>query len=251
MLFHSLQQSLGVIPQRRVVLPQFVNQEFSGHGASEPIVARTTLQTRDLIGAFPLSEEDRNRLVEVALSVQARLLACKEIADALGKAVSDAIGRVGDDGVVSEQSGRLVTIPGVPDLQPKAEMFLYQAKLAIRDIGQLYKPLVGQHFDQNFKTFADWALSTWGSDDALVQMLERDRPWIGRIISLRDAVEHPTHRRGPFTSSISHCQHRAAVRLLLRPPGIKEPKRRSLSFQRCRPSLITCSASTRNCWLVC
>ncbi len=196
MLFHSLQQSLGVIPQRRVVLPQFVNQEFSGHGASEPIVARTTLQTRDLIGAFPLSEEDRNRLVEVALSVQARLLACKEIADALGKAVSDAIGRVGDDGVVSEQSGRLVTIPGVPDLQPKAEMFLYQAKLAIRDIGQLYKPLVGQHFDQNFKTFADWALSTWGSDDALVQMLERDRPWIGRIISLRDAVEHPTHRRG-------------------------------------------------------
>lgn len=185
-----------VIPQQHFALPQFVNQEFSGHGTSEPIVARTTLQTRDLIGAFPLSEEDRNRLVEVAFSVQARLLACKEIADELGKAVADAIGRVGNDGMVSEQNGRLVTIPGVPDLQPRAETFLYQAKLAIRDIGQLYKPLVGQHFDQNFKAFADWALTTWGGDDPLVQMLEGDRPWIGRIISLRDAVEHPTHRRG-------------------------------------------------------
>lgn len=179
-------------------MAQFVNQEFSRHGSANPIVARTTLQTRDLLGAFPLSESVRQSLVEIAFSVQTRLLACHEIVESLDVEVREAVRRIGVDGILSEQDGRFVTIAGVPNLQAQAEMFLYQAKLAIRDIGQLYKPLVGEHFDQNFKAFADWAREAWGADDQLVQMLEGDRPWIGRTISLRDAVEHPTHRRGPL-----------------------------------------------------
>jgi hypothetical protein len=179
-------------------LAQFVNQEFSRHGSASPIVARTTLQTRDLIGAFPLPEQVRQSLVETAFSVQARLLACHETVESLDREVREALRRIGTNGIPSEQGGRFVTIPGVPDLQAKVEVFLYQAKLAIRDIGQLYKPLVGQHFDQNFKAFADWARDAWGADDQLVQMLEGDRAWIGRTISVRDAVEHPTHRRGPL-----------------------------------------------------
>jgi len=190
-----LQQNLNVRPTATDLL---INQEFSNFGASDEIVARTSLQTRDLIGSFPLAEEVRNTLVDVALTVQKRLVACQEIALAFEASVDGAIARLGSADIIGEQDESLVTIPGVPDLEAKVEMFLYQAKLAIRDIGQLYEPLVGQHFGQNFKEFADWAAVTWGEGDLLVQMLQSDRPWIGRVISFRDAIEHPKHRRGPL-----------------------------------------------------
>ena len=172
-----------------------VNQEFSNFGSSDPIAARTTLQTRELIGSFPISEQVRQNLVGIALDVQVRLIACREIAIALATSVDSAIARVG----MTAPSGPFVAIPGVPDLRANVEMFLYQAKLTIRDIGKLYQPLVGHHFDQNFKQFADWASREWGVDDPLVQMLESDRAWVGRVISFRDAIEHPTHKRGPLT----------------------------------------------------
>ena len=161
-------------------------------------MARTTLQTADLIGAFPLTESKRAELVEIAFAVQTRLLACRDVLDELNSAIADAIESVGPSGVKAESDGRLVTIPGVPDLQARVESFLYQAKLAVRDIGKLYNPLLGQHFKENFKAFADWALTKWGASDPLVVMLESDRGWIGRVIGMRDSVEHPTHRRGPL-----------------------------------------------------
>jgi hypothetical protein len=96
-------------------LAQFVNQEFSRHGSAGPIVARTTRQTRDLIGAFPLPEQVRQNLVETAFSVQARLLACHETVESLDREVREALRRIGTNGMLSEQGGRFVTIPGVPD----------------------------------------------------------------------------------------------------------------------------------------
>jgi len=179
-------------------MPVFVAQEVSKNGSSDPITARTTIQTSELIGAFPLSPATRQALVDISFAVRGRLVACRDVAQALDVAATEAIGEIGGTGIATDKGERVITIPGIRDLRAQVETFLYQGKLAIRDIGQLYKPLVGQHFNQNFKEFADWAVATWGSDDALCQMLQTDRPWIGRLISLRDAAEHPTHRRGPL-----------------------------------------------------
>jgi hypothetical protein len=178
--------------------PQFTVTQVSNYGTSTPAVARTVLQTRDLIQAFPLSEEKRLAILDVSLAVQRRLLACQEIADGITREVDEGKARA-QAGLRTQAQGRVVEIPSVLDLQPRAESFLYQAKLALRDIAGLFKLLVGQHFDENYKQFIEWAEREWGADDHIVKMLQQDRQlWLTRVLDMRNGVEHPTHRAGPL-----------------------------------------------------
>jgi hypothetical protein len=178
-------------------MAEFSLTPISKYGTATPAVARAVIQTQQLMQAFPITNEQREAILGIAFAFQRHLLACEEI----GRSVIEEI-EVGKErvrkGLPTQSGGRFVELPSVLDLETRAESFLYQAKLGLRDIAGLIKPFVGRHFDENFKKFLDWAKTEWGSDDEIVAMLETDRPWIAQVIDMRNGVEHPTHKAGPL-----------------------------------------------------
>ena len=87
--------------------------------------------------------------------------------------------------------GQVVELPSLVALQKDVEMFLYNAKLALRDTGGLFEPLLGQTFDHRFHKARNWAEKKLGQEAPLIQLLTADADWIERVLNLRNAVEHP------------------------------------------------------------
>jgi hypothetical protein len=178
-------------------MPEFVFAPVSARGSQDPIVARTVLQTRELLNAFAFDSATREAIISVAFGVMRRLTTCADIAEPLIREVHAASGGA-TNGLLVQSDERVVEIPGVLDLQGKAELFLYSAKLCLTDIAGLFKPLLGQDFDQNFKKAEEWARKELTADAPLRELLSAERPWITRVVEFRNGVEHPKHRAGPL-----------------------------------------------------
>jgi hypothetical protein len=175
----------------------FVVTKVSDRGSSDPIVARTMLQTYDLCDLF-LDGERKNVVSLIAHDVQRRLSACDTIRVELSTQIDAALANAREKGLPVQANGQVVEIPAIEGLDDKVESYLYNAKLCLRDIARLFKPLFGKHFEEKFNTFAEWVNSTYGDGDPLSKMLADDRPWIARLVAMRNGVEHPEHRAGPL-----------------------------------------------------
>ena len=194
----------------------FVLQKISDRGSSDPIVARTALQTFELAQPF-VAEAVRQELGTIAMDVQRRLSECATIRDELQREIDEALDAARKSGLNVQASGRTVEIPSIIRLEERAERFLYSAKLCLRETARLFKPLFGQHFDENYKSFTEWAIEEFGAADPLSALLLGDRPWIAHVIEMRNGIEHPTHRAGPLHIRNFHLDQEA-VPPQLRPP---------------------------------
>ena len=168
-------------------------QQISDEGTANPIVARLSIQTQDLLQYFvDLSEQQRQQIFSVMFSdIQPKLLACSKIANELSGQVKEHQ-RVVDERGVQMVGGGAFRLPGISDLQPRAETFLYHAKSVLRDLTKLFAILFDQSFDSaRFDLVARWAKKKFGPADELTRMLETDLGWTKQIVDMRNAVEHP------------------------------------------------------------
>jgi len=149
------------------------------------------LQTADLVGAFPLSEEGRRAVAQISHDVMLKLIACLDAAEPVMEQVTAGSRRILAGDIQVGPSGQVIQIPAVVDFRTRAEAFLYNAKLALREIAKLFGPLHGQDFDHRFQRIRAWVEATYGPDDQLTRLLASDAPWIERVIGMRNAVDHP------------------------------------------------------------
>ncbi len=115
-------------------------QRVSNYGTSTPAVARTFYQGCEILCFFGVSEPQREEAKGVLHELQRHLVRCVELCDAIAQEVTAAHEDVKAKGLELQSSGRVVTLPSVPDLQSRAESFLQSAKLAIRETALLVKP---------------------------------------------------------------------------------------------------------------
>src|ERR1700730_599056 len=118
----------------------FQIQRFSNYGTATPAVARTFYQGCEILGFFAVSEEQREEAKGVLRELQRHLVRCVELRDSIAHEVAAAHDQIKAKGFEFQSSGRVVTLPSVPDLQSKAESFLQTAKLAIRETALLVGP---------------------------------------------------------------------------------------------------------------
>lgn len=157
------------------------------------------MQTQHLLGIVPFTEDTKNALFEVAFRVMKRLIVLEDVRERIGKQVDAARTAIADKGISLQAGGQAADVPAVVDLDQDAERFLYEAKLALRDIAGLFLPLHGEAFNHKYQKVRAWAEAKFGSDDVLVKTLHSDAPWIERVINMRNAVEHPTDQHAPLT----------------------------------------------------
>src|SRR3984893_9676365 len=179
----------------------FIVQKISAHGADNPIVARLSLQTHDLLQWCGLSPEKKEEMFGIYFTqLQRRLLKCSDAVVRLKKSRDQSISNVAS---VVEQGAH--SAPFVISLQDELETFLFEAKLFLRDTLNVINVFFGTTFNEasafrgkedSKSKLVSCGERTLGPDHPFVKMLSREEYWISDIIKLRNAVEHPGGHSG-------------------------------------------------------
>jgi hypothetical protein len=175
-------------------------QQLSDDGTENPIIARLSVQTTELLKFYNLSVNQKEEIFELfSYNIQPKLLACFRITERLRKEVREHQKRIDEVGLEFQAQGKVYTIPSILDLQLHAETFLYNGKSSLRDLTNIFKILFSKDFKQEarFDKVLTWSNEKFGADDSLTKMLKDDEgSWIKKIVSMRNAVEHPGGHSG-------------------------------------------------------
>ena len=176
-------------------------QKISDVGTKHPVMARLVLQTFDLVQASMLSEEERQKVAGIAMEIPPSLVECFQIREGIVTDLETAIASMRPDA-----DNRVIHYDIIIRLNQKAENFLYQAKIFLRETHQIWAYFDGATFKdasdyvswKEAKTpeFLTWAAKTYGEADNRYQLIAGSQDIFKRTIRLRNAVEHPGGNSG-------------------------------------------------------
>lgn len=169
----------------------FQIQRVSEHGSGTAAVARTALQGFPIVDEFSTPSDQKDACKQVLMDLQGHLVRCVAISDRVRGEIAAAKQAVALHGLKTQSMGQVVEVPSVIDLQAQAESFLEGARLAIADIARLIEPFYGGPANHKFHRLIDWSAKKFGHDDPLTQTARDWRPWVERVVDMRNAVDHP------------------------------------------------------------
>jgi len=172
----------------------FTVKKVSDHGTSNPIVARLSVQTSELIKFYPIGKELREDIFGIFhQKIQPRLLQCYELKENLLSELTKIGNEFKKEGIQTQSSGRVATVPQVMRLSENCENYLYNAKSSLRDLACIFEPLFGKKFTEaRYDKIYKWSKSKFGENDNLTGIIKQDHDfWIKKIVTMRNAVEHP------------------------------------------------------------
>jgi hypothetical protein len=165
-------------------------KQLSNVGTSNPITARLSIQTSELIKLFPLTDKQKEDIFGLlGMEVNERLVTCYKIYSQL----QEQLIKVNQTNKDAYFRGNVVRTPAVMDLRNLCENFLYQAKSILRDLLGIFNIFYNKEFSKpQFDLAYKWAKEKFGEQDNLTKILKDDHDtWIRRIVSMRNAIEHP------------------------------------------------------------
>jgi len=170
---------------------------FLPHGSTDPFVARTVLQSRELADIFFSRHSDQYRaLMDIAWEVLNSLVSLRVIKDRLEKRINEvcAIVEADLDTYTKGQSPRALPIVEYYDIEFRS--FVNEVRRVLSTISDLFAVLTPQDFsDGHFHRALQWAQRERGEQSLLAQMLASDQRWIKLWIDVRIAIEHPKKDR--------------------------------------------------------
>jgi hypothetical protein len=183
-------------------MPPFVIAKQLEHGTKNPIVARLTLQTLEILEKCNLSKEKRDELGGIFMdSLVKKLLRCWEIEFRLRGEFDTrkASYKAPAPGAAS------VKLPQIPRLEEECHNFLYEAKNYLRDLLKVFNLLHGTDFPETShwvpvgkrtRSVMSFAADMFGKDHANAIFFNQLPTCIAPFIELRNAVEHPDGHSG-------------------------------------------------------
>lgn len=155
--------------------------KISDQGTANPIVARLSVQTSELIKFCPRGDDFHKSVLWLFHDhVQKNLLECDLIAQDISREVLEIAAELGDKGLKTQAEGRVIEVPHISRLIPRVEQFLYCAKSALRDLANIFDIFFEKKFDAaRYDKIIEWANSEFGEDSELVGILKQDHEvWI-------------------------------------------------------------------------
>ena len=179
----------------------FEIQKVSNHGVGNPIVARLTIQSHDLLQWLNVDQVKREAIFSHYMELMRRLLACFDAQSRLINARTETVER---SEKIWEEGNH--TTPHVVSLQDEVESFLFASKTYLREVARLLNLLFEAGLPCDSSIFWDpkgqksevvkWAEDTFGSDHETTNMLASEADWISELARKRNAVEHPGGKSG-------------------------------------------------------
>ena len=120
----NLHDELGVIFSGEVLAFQI--KQISEHGTSNPIVARLSVQTSQLLNFSKLKKDQKDRVLGLYNSeVQPRLLECDVRSQQISSEILEVANSLTEKGFVTQSQGRVIEVPNLLRLEQRLEHFLY------------------------------------------------------------------------------------------------------------------------------
>ncbi len=171
-----------------------IKRRISDIGSSNPIIARLFCQTNNLIEPFSLVQKQKVDIQTIlGEKVGFRLVKCEKIYTK----IKEVIDKINEMDFSKQLQSSSIEVPYIIGLEQECSDFLYQAKLALRDLCKLinvfYKVELNrkEYIGSNFSKYRCWACDYFGKDDSLCKGIQEEESWIKRIIDMRNAIEHP------------------------------------------------------------
>lgn len=174
----------------------FTLQKYSNYGTSASAVARTALQGCDILHFIACPELKKEDTKTMLLELQRHLVKCVEIRDNIAEEIIKGHAEFTAYSLNVQSGARTMSLPGVGDIQSKAELFLQSAKLAIASTGNLFQPFYGLEYGHNYQKIGSWAEKEFGIDDQFTTVLKSWEPFVKRICTMRNCVDHPKSKLG-------------------------------------------------------
>ena len=182
----------------------YVVTKTSDHGTSNPIVARLSVQSRQLMEHFSISEEKKKRVWGILHDkVQQQLLSCYDIWSQILSREKEIVAKIEENGIQTQSHGRVATIDQIENLKHLAGSFLYSAKSALRDIKfmicEFYETDadISKVANKSYQYLKQWTKNRFGEEDEFAKLVSEDFDlWIDEVYSKRNAIEHPGGHSG-------------------------------------------------------
>ena len=183
--------------------PLFVVQQQLKHGVTNPIVARLSVQTLDILRQCDIEEDTRSKIEAIyTTELLPTLLRCWEIQRRLQAEYDKCVAsyKPPASGDVS------VELPQILSLEQECRDFVYEAKNYLRDLLKVFNLLYGT----DFKEGSEWAraakksrqsvmefvAATFGAGHANTTYFEQMPTCILPYVDMRNAVDHPNGYSG-------------------------------------------------------
>ncbi len=192
-------------------------------GSADPYVSRTILQAEYLTRYFQLDEKKEQGICSVFNEYRRHLHQCHDIAQRVIQEIEVKSQELKTT-LANRSTEDILQLPSVRNLTNDVENFLYHAKLAFRELKDLF--LYTQDKDFNEKTryshIAEWSEKRFGEDNPMSKWIRSNCIWIQKLIDSRNAVEHANC--GPFSIRNFHLRENGNVSAPLWALKEEEPK---------------------------
>jgi hypothetical protein len=172
----------------------FQIKKVSDHGTANPIVARLSLQTHELIRFCSIVKDVKDKVIVLYHDrVQPRVLTCDEITQEISSEILAIAEELNAKGFNVQSHGRVIEVPHLTKLEPRVEQYLYSYKSALRELSAIFNIFFGTEFNEaRFDKIIKWSVDYFGEENELSRLLREDQGlWIQKVVSMRNAVEHP------------------------------------------------------------
>lgn len=172
----------------------FQIKKVSDHGTANPIVARLSLQTHELVQFCTIEKVLKDKVFKLYHDrIQPRVLTCDEITQEISSEILTIGEELNQKGFDIQSQGRVIEVPHLIKLEPRVEQYLYSYKSALRELSAIFNYFFGADFNEaRFDKILKWSVDYFGEENELSRLLKEDQGlWIQKVISMRNAVEHP------------------------------------------------------------
>lgn len=180
----------------------FNYQKQQEHGTKNPIVARFTVQTANLLQNCGADAKLSQSIMTLyAGSMLKRILRCWEIEQGIRASIEKA-----KTSSKPSAGGAAQEIPHVPRLKEDCENFLYEFKNFLRELLDVFNLLYGTDYDEasewiwgsrkHSQPVIEYAATKFGEDSLKTHFLRQMKPCNGPFVAMRNAVEHPDGHSG-------------------------------------------------------
>lgn len=177
----------------------FQIRKISDHGTSNPIVARLSLQTHELVQFCSIEKQQKEDVLTLFHDhIQPRVITCDEISQEISKEILTIAQELNKKGFDIQSQGKVIEVPYLTNLEPRVAQYLYSYKSALRELSKIFNYFFQTEFNEaRYDNILKWSKGHFGEDNELSRLLEEDHGlWIQKVIAMRNAIEHPGGHSG-------------------------------------------------------
>ena len=181
----------AIDPDRTELSTRHGYQKIHDVGSRSPFVSRSILQVHEILQSVVLrNEPDKHEILDLVWNVTEHLLECEKSLHAIYTEVVELMPICDNTITETKSASHIPTLPQVSELKARVGAFLGNGKRALEKIHRLLCIfLQAPYLDSNFRSYRDWMRRHRSDQSEIVELLDRDEPWISHLADARNALD--------------------------------------------------------------